>query len=892
VRIFGFLQVRNESSSGHLARFLEINGPLFDKLFAIDDASSDDTVSKLKHFGANVIENSESNFKNESLNKAALLEKIGEIASPGDAILWLDADEVLYSSRSELTNLISESFEAGYDSISLNHLNLWRSEGFYRTDDQYNSLRPVRIWKFSSSLTFSKALGLHGQTHPSGLQATVHSDRFPVVHFGFAELGAILQKYGHYFLHWQSGYALDRLVNEVGMELQSLNSYPHQLGDRFVAKEFAQPEAISPFEWKQLAEKSRLDSLESVEPQVTIVCLIFKSLVWLEFSYGEALKLAKEFKRGEAQILFVANDASPEVIQFLEANRIPFIEGSGKKHSDEWYINSVYRAYNEGVRHSSTPWVYLINSDMAFAQGALSRSFSFRHKDRLVATRLIERGVLSTGLHGVERDFGATPRKFRRGDFSRFSSSIRESRVENGGLYMPLLASRDTLLKAGGFPEGNVRETQLPRYMNDEAWEAAAQGESCIPGDRAFFEKFKNAGVEHITIFDSLAYHFQEGELRSKADSRVASGFAVMNDLVVGVNREEVLWTRLVKHFGLTEGRGIIHTGMPQSKLAHFLNPGKLWILGWNASRKHPYRLMLANGTFQLPSRFAKLNLVLVQDRVQSLVWKVLQRISMHFADRIASNDLELVSQVRRSNPIWIQIDTALPEPENHTASFAIASNKPQTLNGVFVGAFNRTKGYSLLVDLVSNEPDVHWTLSSKISGDNPTELEGLENVTVLNALSHDQIAWQLQESDFLVSTSPWETQHLASLEAVSLDKPVYITPTGFLGFGANGQRQYGWVSTESEFIENFQHFKNSITDFAPRKWLDSQKSIGEKDFYVQIEELLQRTFEVQKEPAKSVIFAGRVISFALNTWRTILRTRILPAAFKVLRTLGLRRPD
>ena len=55
MRIFGFLQVRNESMSGHLERFLEVNGPLFDKLFAIDDASSDDTVSKLKHFGANVI---------------------------------------------------------------------------------------------------------------------------------------------------------------------------------------------------------------------------------------------------------------------------------------------------------------------------------------------------------------------------------------------------------------------------------------------------------------------------------------------------------------------------------------------------------------------------------------------------------------------------------------------------------------------------------------------------------------------------------------------------------------------------------------------------------------------------------------------------------------------
>ncbi len=892
MKIFGFLQVRNESISGHLERFLELNGPLFDQLFAIDDASSDDTVTRLKEFGAFVIENEESNFKNESLNKAVLLEKVGELASPGDAILWLDADEVLYASRSELTELVLNSFEAGYDSISLNHLNLWRSEGFYRTDDQYNSLRPVRIWKFSSALTFSQTLGLHGQTHPSGLRATVHSDRFPVIHYGFAELTAILQKYGHYYLHWQTGYALDRLVNEVGMELQTVDSYPHDLGSRYVSKRVGEPNPISPFEWKQLAEKSRLDALKSVDPQITIVCLIFKSLVWLEFAYGEALKLAKEFKRGEAQILFVANDATPEVIQFLEMNRIPFIKGTGKKHPDEWYINSVYRAYNEGIKHSSTPWVYLINSDMAFARGALSKSFALRHPDRLIATRLIERGVLSTGLHGVERDFGATPRKFRRADFMRFSSSLRESRVEKGGLYMPLFASRDLLLKAGGFPEGNIRESQLPRYMNDEVWDAAVQGEACIPGDRAFFQKLELVGVEHLTLFDSLAYHFQEGELRSKADSRVASGFAVMNDLVIGVNGEEVLWTRLVKNFGLTEARGVIQTGMPRSKIAHFFNPGKLWFYGWKASRKNPFRLMLSNGTFQLPSRFAKLNLVLIQDRVQTWGWKLLQQLSMHSADRIASNDLQLVSQLRRRNPIWIQIDTALPEAVHPSPLSRAKKSAPLPLRGVFVGAFNQTKGYSLLVDLVSKEPEVQWTLISKIAGDNPIGLEGLENVKVLNALSHEEIARQLQQSDFLVSTSPWETQHLASLEAVSQNKPIYITPTGFLGFGALGRREYGWVSRESDFLENFQAFRSSISDFAPRTWLDSHKSVGERDFYIQIEELLQRTFEVQKEPAKTSVFAGRVISFALNTWRTLLRTRILPIGFKILKKLGLRSSD
>lgn len=48
--IIGFLQVRNEVSTGHLNRFIQYNLELFDKLYVYDDASTDGTAEILsKH---------------------------------------------------------------------------------------------------------------------------------------------------------------------------------------------------------------------------------------------------------------------------------------------------------------------------------------------------------------------------------------------------------------------------------------------------------------------------------------------------------------------------------------------------------------------------------------------------------------------------------------------------------------------------------------------------------------------------------------------------------------------------------------------------------------------------------------------------------------------------
>ena len=42
----------------------------------------------------------------------------------------------------------------------------------------------------------------------------------------------------------------------------------------------------------------------------------------------------------------------------------------------------------------------------------------------------------------------------------------------------------------------------------------ALKDEPCIPGDNVFIQRLNTIGVEHWTVFDSIVYHFQEGEMR------------------------------------------------------------------------------------------------------------------------------------------------------------------------------------------------------------------------------------------------------------------------------------------------------------------------------------------------------------------------------------------
>lgn len=879
MKIFGFLQVKDEISTGHLDRFLSKNSELFDELFAWDDGSCDETPDVLEAFGARVFRNTARNFQNESINKAKLLEAIIDSAEEGDAILWLDADEVMFCSRFELQQLVESKFQLGYDSISFEHLNLWRSNAHFRIDDGYFGLRPVRIWRVSKGLEFERRAGLHQQTHPGGLRATFHSSDYPVFHYGFATLEAILSKYARYHLDWQSGYPLDRLVTEAGRSLLHVAEFTGRLGSRFLLNQEVgqdEPKIIPELEWRFMARKARKAAEDTITPLITVVCLIFKSVEWLEFSYGEALKLRRDFRRGEVRILFVANNASLAVLDFLKQNHIPHIESSGRKSKGEWYINSVYRSYNEGVLAAETPLVFLINSDMAFERGSLRNLYLSHTHKKLSTSRLIERGRLVPGTHALEKDLGSHPRNFRRKDFEKYAKKIAEPGTLTSGLYMPLLCERAVFENFGGFPEGNLRTENLGSYLDGGPPIYASLGESLKPGDAAFFELLTKFGYQHVTQLNSICYHFQEGELTAGRDSKTASGIALKNDLMVGINGEEVLWTRLAKRFNLDSKTGLLFTGMPTTKLAHVLNPLRLAL----QKGRRRFRVGLSNATFQLPQRVGLRDIVLVQDRPSGLLSRSLQKLSLLKSDLVVTNDLQFASQRPKLSRFWFNVEV----PPLFTVNLPPtgSAKKRSSHKGLFVGALGATKGEDRLRQLVLENPEVDWTLISKYESQPPAWMQKA-GVTFLTALTHDQVREAMKSTDFLVSTSPWETQHLVSIEAVALGIPVFITPTGLLGYQRLGREQFGFVSSEN-FLAEFSLFLGELSSYDPRGWFEQFDWSGESDLVGFIHGVLEDSFESPRALRKLKVFVGRVQSFLLIRVRLFLRSSLVPLALRVLR--------
>lgn len=243
-------------------------------------------------------------------------------------------------------------------------------------------------------------------------------------------------------------------------------------------------------------------------PKVSIVCLIYKSTDWLQFVYDQ---IVKHTNLTDNEFYFVANDACPEVLGYLKDHDIPHcIHNNTEEQKKEWYINNVYRAYNTGGKMAKGEYIVFINSDMAFTPGWLDKLMDKIDNNKVVCSRLVERGVMRSGLYGIEKYFGSFPRDYNEESFIAYSSVVAEDKLMPGGLYMPILIKTEHFNQIGMYPEGNiVRGSDMynPIY--------AIPGQQCMTGDRVLVAKLKNIGVLHWTNFNSIVYHFQEGEKRS-----------------------------------------------------------------------------------------------------------------------------------------------------------------------------------------------------------------------------------------------------------------------------------------------------------------------------------------------------------------------------------------
>src|SRR5262245_41395699 len=217
---------------------------------------------------------------------------------------------------------------------------------------------------------------------------------------------------------------------------------------------------------------------------VTLVTLVYKSLKWLDFVMEGVEKARTDVKY---RWLVVANDATDEVLDDPRVDVQFFNDNPG-----EYYINRVYRAWNQGVLEAPTSLVCMLNSDMIPADNWLDELVAAKDRDPFTVpvSLLVESGRIPSAMPEYVRNFGFTPSKFNSRAFREYARTLQKPGItEPGRLFMPILVDRQEFLDVGGYPEGNPMGTT---------------------GDKDLIRRYKAAGFQHVTCMGSIVYHVQE----------------------------------------------------------------------------------------------------------------------------------------------------------------------------------------------------------------------------------------------------------------------------------------------------------------------------------------------------------------------------------------------
>jgi len=894
-KIIGFLQVRNEVASGHLDRFIQQNVPLFDHLVVYDDASDDGTAERIEPYCDVLVRGTMPLFGDELRSRQLLLDSSRHLVADQDFYLWLDADEVVYSTKQELVEICQRLCVEKFDGARLPHVNLWRSDFYYRTDDYYDDLYPVRLWRAGANLSFPLKSGLHNEMHPLGMNSIERLTMPSVVHYGFASNQLLEDKFALYQSYGQRGRNLYRLISEEGRTLERLDTRTDRLGDRFdptIGATAEEPEIRNQISWLLGAAKSSERRQRKTKPIVTLISLIYCSVEWLEFEYAELLKVAKYFSEGSIEILFVANNPTPDVLSFLQENLIPHVVAETQQTPDEWFINYVYRGYNEGVKAAQGEYVFLTNSDMAYAPGCLQSLLRDAAPNRLLTSRLVELGRLQTGQYGIEKDFGAVPSRFRRRQFESYATEIRDSQQAEGGLFMPLLVSKETFLELGGYPEGNLSLDSLNGYLETGVVSTyALPGEECIPGDTAFFQRAKLAGVKHHTLFDSISYHFQAGERTSESKKgRIRpSGIAIVNDRIDGVNNELVLWRQLAKRLSALGIRAQT-IGAPKTEVRF-----AFWRFAMRQLRRleTPPRIVFANATFTYPYFGPWRRVLMRQDapegkRLPDRWLQYWQRMNTRTCHHLISNDPSFAAGFRMGIAEWMSVPLS-PLWEEEPPHYEEDPSRPI---GLFVGAFAPVKGWDEIKEFIVQNPGIHWNLVSKYADDpHGLPVSDSSNWTLHRNLAQIDIRRLMRESTFLVVNSPYETQCLVALEAASQNLPVLTTPTGMLGSLEVGIAQnFGEVDSYplTKIPELLERIRVDPT-LRPREALNDLGVLGEKAWATwdkMFEEQLRLSFRDTTDPGFILSFVDRLRGALTLKSRQVYRENVVPLLIRLHKPL------
>jgi hypothetical protein len=238
-----------------------------------------------------------------------------------------------------------------------------------------------------------------------------------------------------------------------------------------------------------------------MKKNIEIIALIFKSLDYLELIYNELKSDKCRVEGWDIGLRIVANDATPQVLERLSQLDIPYTIYNDPKPND-YYLNRVYRCWNHGGETSEYDNICFVNSDMVFSENWLSNLLKHHDGINIPTSRLVESGKMPSGKHGISHNCGRNPRQINYPVWESAVNQYSVDEIHEGGLYMPCVLDKQRFIESGMYPEGNIYQDGVGTLNG-----------FVDAGDVWYFRKLENEyGMKHITVFDSLVYHIQEGE--------------------------------------------------------------------------------------------------------------------------------------------------------------------------------------------------------------------------------------------------------------------------------------------------------------------------------------------------------------------------------------------
>jgi O-antigen biosynthesis protein len=192
--VYSIMRIKNEGR--WIKRVVESQMPIVERMLIFDDHSTDNTREICRSFEKVTLIESPFEGLQETRDKNYLMERLEEIASPGDPVLALDGDEELApGSCRQIEDLICRP---GPDCYRFHVLYLWDRPDQIRVDRWYANFRRPSLFRFKPGARFSSGAG--GGFHCGNVpyaQAVGNCD-VKILHWGYMYKEDRIRKYEWY----------------------------------------------------------------------------------------------------------------------------------------------------------------------------------------------------------------------------------------------------------------------------------------------------------------------------------------------------------------------------------------------------------------------------------------------------------------------------------------------------------------------------------------------------------------------------------------------------------------------------------------------------------------------------------------------------------------------